>query len=149
MRRSSGRWLSGLEAYSTLDLYISGAVRRMSAPFMASKPVWPRKSSTASFPRSPPYIMAKVSRAYFLIASSFMSGNRPYVSRFPTDATGTPFTPRARGRPRPKLMPVSTFAAPGSISRITRPSQPSWPTSSGRAVCQMSIERKCDRFGLG
>ena len=93
--------------------------------------------------------MAKVSSAYFLMASSFMSGNRPYVSRFPTDATGTPFTPRARGRPRPKFMPVSTFSAPGSISRITLPSQPSWPTSSGRAVCQMSIERKCDRFGLG
>ena len=28
---------------------------------------------------------------------------------------------------------------------MTRPAQPSVPTTSGSQVCQMSIERKCDR----
>ena len=78
-----------------------------------------------------------------------MSGNRPYVSRLPTDATGTPGQPIARGMPRPKLTPVRTFSLFGSRSRIALPSQPSVPTSSASAVCQMSIDRKWDRFGFG
>ena len=32
---------------------------------------------------------------------------------------------------------------------MTRPNHPSLPTLSGSAVCQMSIDRKCDRLGLG
>ena len=60
-------------------------------------------------------------------------------------ATGTPGTASARGSPWPKLMAVSTFSLPGSISRATRPAQPSVPTLSGSQVCQMSMLRKCDR----
>ena len=83
------------------------------------------------------------------ISSSWMCGYSPYVSRLPTDATGTPFTPIERGSPRPKFTPVSTFSLSGSSSLITRPSQPSVPISSGNAVCQMSIDRKWERFGSG
>ena len=59
------------------------------------------------------------------------SVNIPEVSKFPTEATGTPLTPRARGNPRPKLTPVKTFSALGSKSLITLPNQPSVPISSG------------------
>ena len=67
----------------------------------------------------------------------------------PTEATGTLGMARARGRPRPKLTPVSTFSESGSISLMARPSQPSVPTLSGSQVCQMSMDRKWDRLGLG
>ena len=45
----------------------------------------------------------------------------------------------------PKLTPVTTFSLLGSMSRSARPSQPSVPTVSGSQVCQMSMERKCER----
>ena len=71
----------------------------------------------------------------------------PYVSRLPTEATGTPSHCSTLGRrPRPKFTPVSTFSPPGSISLIVRPSQPSLPIVSGTAVCQTSVERKCERY---
>ena len=54
----------------------------------------------------------------------------------------------ARGRPRPKFTPVSTFSPWGSRSRMTLPSQPSVPILSGSQVCQMSMERKWERLGL-
>ena len=78
-----------------------------------------------------------------------MSGNRPYVSRFPTDATGTPWAYNALGRPRPKFTPVSTFSPLGSMSRMALPSHPSSPIFSLSAVCHTSMERKCDRLGFG
>ena len=82
-------WAMGLSAYSTVDEYISGAVRSMSAPFRASEPVCLMNSATLS-PACAPYILENDSRAYARSFSSSMSGKRPYVSRFPTDATGTP-----------------------------------------------------------
>ena len=35
------------------------------------------------------------------------------------------------------------------MSRMARPIQPSVPTLSGSQVCQMSMERKWERLGLG
>ena len=55
----------------------------------------------------------------------------------------------ARGRPRPKLTPVSTFSLSGSSSRSTLPSQPSSTSRSGSQVCQMSMPRKCERLESG
>ena len=47
------------------------------------------------------------------------------------------------------LTPVTGFSPAGSRSRMARATQPSVPTVSGSQVCQMSIERKCDRGELG
>ena len=78
-----------------------------------------------------------------------MFGRKPYFSSGPaTHATGTPGTDRARNRHGPKLTVVTTFSFFGSISRATRPSQPSVPTLSASQVCQMSIDRKCERGEL-
>ncbi len=75
-----------------------------------------------------------------------MVGRKPYCSSGPaTQATGTPGTDSARNRLGPKLTVVTTFSFFGSMSRATRPSQPSVPTLSASQVCQMSIDRKCDR----
>ena len=65
------------------------------------------------------------------------------------EIAGTPDRYIARGKPWPKLTPVQTFCLPGSSSLMTRPSQPSGIGAVGSAVCQMSIDRKCDRSGFG
>ena len=64
---------------------------------------------------------------------------------FSTVATGTPGPTNARNSDGPMLTAVTTFSFLGSMSRITRASQPSVPRVSGSQVCQMSIERKCER----
>ena len=66
-----------------------------------------------------------------------------------TDMAGVPERYIALGMPWPKLTPVQTFCLSGSSWRIVRPSQPSDTTAEGSAVCQMSIERKCDLSGSG
>ena len=139
----------GLAAYSTLDEYCWEAPLRTSAPVSASLPVWARNSANASLASDTAYSFANASRVLLRAASSWMSGKSPYVSRLPTEATGTPSHCSTLGRPRPKFTPVSTFLPPGSISLIVRPSQPSLPIVSGTAVCQTSVERKCERLGLG
>ena len=65
------------------------------------------------------------------------------------EIAGTPDRYIARGSPWPKLTPVQTLCLPGSSSRMTRPSQPSGIGAVGSAVCQMSIDRKCDLSGFG
>ena len=64
-------------------------------------------------------------------------------------AAATPGATRARGRPRPKFTAVRTFSPSGSRSRTTLPSHPSSPILVGSQVCQMSIDRKCDRLAVG
>ena len=73
------------------------------------------------------------------------AGSHSCSSAPATHATGTPGTASARNRHGPKLTAVTTFSFFGSNSRTTRPSQPSVPTLSASQVCQMSIERKCER----
>jgi uncharacterized protein (DUF1501 family) len=47
------------------------------------------------------------------------------------------------------LTAVNTFSWWGSRSRMALPNQPSVITLSGSAVCQISMERKWERIGLG
>ena len=47
--------LRGVSAYSTLEEYAAGAVRRMSAPLSASMPTWLMNCEMVSLPE-PPYI---------------------------------------------------------------------------------------------
>ena len=97
-------------------------------------------------PGSGLYIREKRSSIANRCCWSWMPGRKPYCSSGPaTHATGTPGTDKARNRHGPKLTAVTTFSFFGSNSRTTRPSQPSVPTLSGSQVCQMSMERKCDR----
>ena len=87
-----------------------------------------------------------VSSTFSRCAWSRIVGRKPYCSSGPaTQATGTLGTASARNRHGPKLTAVTTFSFFGSNSRTTRPSQPSVPTLSASQVCQMSMERKCDR----
>ena len=74
----------------------------------------------------------------------------PYDSSCPTPTLpARPALPsRAADRCRSSL-PSAHFSLFGSRSRTALPSHPSVATLSGSHVCQMSIERKCDRFGFG
>ena len=96
----------GLSAYSMLEEYCSGAVRNASAPTNASAPALLRASAIPSFPAAGPYIRLNDSNALKRAVSSAMSGSNPYVSKLPTDATGTPLQSNALGRPRARFMPV-------------------------------------------
>jgi hypothetical protein len=49
----------------------------------------------------------------------------------------------------PKLTAVTMLSLCGSSARAARPSQPSVPVLSGSQVCQMSMERKCERTEFG
>ena len=132
----------GLSAYSMFDEYCSGAERNASAPDNASVPDLLKASAIASIPAAGPYIRRNDSKALKRAVSSAMSGSKPYVSKFPTDATGTPLQTNALGRPRPKFIPVKTFSLAVSRSRIAAPSQPTDPIFSGSAVYQISLDLK-------
>src|SRR5438105_148787 len=136
----------------------------MSAPFWASRPVWPmyrktsspeRAGSSVSVGDSPwsfqpsSYRHENTSRADWRCETLDKLVSRPYESSCATEATGTPANDSARGKPRPKLTAVRTFSALGSISRTALPSQPSVAILSGSHVYQISIERKCEELGFG
>ena len=104
---------------------------------------------TGPLPIACPYIFWKTSSAALRCDSASILFSSPYDSRSDTEVTGTPGFTIARGSPLPKFTAVSTFSLCGSRSCIALPSQPSVATSSGSQVCQMSIERKCERFGFG
>ena len=102
----------------------------------------------ASAVSSGAYIRSNVATAFlWRLPGSVV--RRPYPSSWATATTGVPGATIARGKPWPNDTPVTTFCLPGSISRIALPSHPSPENFVGSAVCQMSIERKCDRSGSG
>ena len=75
--------------------------------------------------------------------------NSPYFASCPTEAAETSGKASAQGSPRPKLTAVTGLRPLGSSAATALPSQPSGRKASGVAVCQMSIERKCDRLESG
>ena len=121
----------------------------MPAPLSASRPVWPRYAFTGPVPIARPYIVEKRCSIFVRCCSCSTLVSSPYVDRSATDATDTPGKTIARGRLSPMLTPDTGFSPCGSRSRMARASQPSVPTVSGSQVCQMSIERKCERGELG
>ena len=52
-------WATVSLPYFTVEVYFSGAVLRMSAPFKASRPVWEKYYSTGPFPSIGEYIRAE------------------------------------------------------------------------------------------
>jgi hypothetical protein len=92
------------------------------------------------------YMHEKTSSADWRCGTLDRLVSRPYESSCATDATGTPDSDSARGRPRPKLTAVRMFSAFGSSSRTALPSQPSVAILLGSHVCQMSIARKWERL---
>ena len=121
----------------------------MSAPFSASLPVWPRKSHHRVTTTLTTVHLRKRLKGVLPKPLVRQVGVQTVRLKVPHRRHGNPALPKrtrkttAEVHSRQHVLVLRVQL----VERTAKP--PSSPTFVGSAVCQMSIERKWERFGLG